>query len=173
MSSVAVRVDAVDEDLVVLYYQLEGDIDQLHLPAQQRSEHVDGLWRQTCFEAFARVGGQQSYHEFNFSPSSAWAVYRFDAYRQGMRPIEPQPAPRIICRRRADRLEVDVDVHLAALAGLRASERTEDLKLAVAAVLEDLHGQRSYWALAHPPGQPDFHHAVGFTLTLPRIGAAQ
>jgi hypothetical protein len=31
-------------------------------------------------------------------------------------------------------------------------------------VIEDQSGGVSYWALAHPPGKPDFHHADGFAL---------
>src|SRR3546814_3736372 len=31
-------------------------------------------------------------------------------------------------------------------------------KLALSAVIEELDGTKSYWALAHPPGKPDFHH---------------
>jgi hypothetical protein len=33
-------------------------------------------------------------------------------------------------------------------------------------VIEDIGGGRSYWALAHPAGKPDFHHADGFTIEL-------
>ncbi|MCC6173187.1 MAG: DOMON-like domain-containing protein [Gammaproteobacteria bacterium] len=63
----------------------------------------DGLWRHTCFEAFvaAPAGHGSGYVEYNFAPSGAWAIYRFDGYRQGMRP-EPAPvAPRIVVTRAA------------------------------------------------------------------------
>jgi hypothetical protein len=33
-------------------------------------------------------------------------------------------------------------------------------------VIEEAGGGISYWALAHPPGRPDFHHADGFALEL-------
>ena len=45
-----------------------------------------------------------------------------------------------------------------------------DLQLALAVVLEDLHGVISYWALNHPPGNPDFHNDAGFVLKLQRAG---
>lgn len=173
ISAVTVRVDSVTPDLAVFYYQVEGDIDRLRLPSQRRSAHTDELWRHTCFEAFVRERGARSYLEFNYSPSSEWAVYRFEDYRQGMHAIEPEPAPKIICRRREDRLEADVDVHLAALLDSRAGDAAQDLLVAVAAVLEADDGKISYWALAHPPGKPDFHHADGFVLTLPRAGEAR
>ena len=162
LTSITVEVDSLTSDLLVLYYRISGDIDRLLLPAQAGSKFQDELWRHTCLEAFIGFPDSDEYFEFNFSPSSQWAVYRFDGYRQGMTALQPTPAPRIICRRRDDQLEVDVDVHLGAIPEL-ASAR--ELQLAVAAVMEDDHGRISYWALAHPPGKPDFHHRDGFTLT--------
>jgi hypothetical protein len=40
-------------------------------------------------------------------------------------------------------------------------------RVGLAAVVEETSGHRSYWALAHPPGKPDFHHADCFTLEVP------
>ena len=40
-------------------------------------------------------------------------------------------------------------------------------RLGLAAVIEETDGNRSYWALAHPPGDPDFHHSDCFALALP------
>jgi hypothetical protein len=34
----------------------------------------------------------------------------------------------------------------------------------LAAVIEDTRGDKSYWALAHPPGKADFHHSDTFAL---------
>lgn len=164
VSAVTARVDQLSTDLLVVYYQVEGDIDQLQLPPQRRSAHTDGLWQHTCFEAFVRQTGVRSYIELNFSPSSEWAVYRFDDYRRGMTPLTPPHAPKIICRRRENTLEADVDVHLSGLLP-RAQ-----LQLALSAVLEDQQGRISYWALAHPPGNADFHHDAGFTLRLAPTG---
>ena len=33
--------------------------------------------------------------------------------------------------------------------------------------IEEQDGRKSYWALAHPPGKPDFHHPDCFVLDLP------
>jgi hypothetical protein len=164
VSAVSARVDRMSADLLILYYEIVGDIDQLQLPPQRRSAHTDGLWQHTCFEAFVRAAGVRNYVELNFSPSSEWAVYRFDDYRRGMTPVEPPHAPKIICRRREDRLEADVDVHCSGLVP-RA-----DLQLALAVVLEDQHGVISYWALHHPHATPYFHNYAGFVLKLPRAG---
>jgi hypothetical protein len=40
------------------------------------------------------------------------------------------------------------------------------LHLGFTAVIEDRDGRLSYWALRHPPGKPDFHHADSFALKL-------
>jgi hypothetical protein len=165
--AVSARVDRLSEDLLILYYVIEGDVDELQLPAQRRSAHTDGLWQHTCFEAFVRPDGARNYVELNFSPSSEWAVYRFDDYRRGMTAIEPQHPPKIICRRREDTLEADVDVHLSGL-----MPRTK-LLLSLAVVLEDQQGKVSHWALAHPPGNADFHHDAGFIVQLPPAGDAE
>ena len=57
------------------------------------SERADELWKTTCFEAFLRPMGEESYREWNFAPSSQWAAYRFTGYRQGMAPLEEFDAP--------------------------------------------------------------------------------
>jgi len=33
-------------------------------------------------------------------------------------------------------------------------------------VIEEKDGAKSYWALAHPPGAPDFHHRDCFAIEL-------
>jgi hypothetical protein len=38
-------------------------------------------------------------------------------------------------------------------------------------VIEETSGGKSYWALAHPPGKPDFHHADGFVYELPVVSS--
>jgi hypothetical protein len=169
ITALTVRVDWISVDLLVLYYRLEGDIDRVQLPAQQRSAHADGLWKRTCFEAFLRPSGGRRYFELNFSPSSEWAVYRFDDYRAGMRTIEPAQPPKILCRRREGELDADIDVHLRSL----DAPAQGDLQAAVSAVIQDTDGAASYWALAHPQGKPDFHHDVGFAAVLPRPSASQ
>ena len=64
-------------------------------------------------------------------------------------------------------LDFDIDIHLGAIPGLTADEiKGRELRLAVCAVMENEQGRVSYWALAHPPGKPDFHHRDGFALRL-------
>ena len=45
-------------------------------------------------------------------------------------------------------------------------------RIGLSAVIEERHGRKSYWALAHPPGKPDFHHDDCFAIELPAPSAA-
>jgi hypothetical protein len=167
LTSLTVEVDSLTTDLLVLYYRISGDIDRLELPPQAASKFQDELWRHTCLEAFIALPDSDVYFEFNFAPSSQWAVYRFDDYRQGMTPLHPIPPPRVMVRRRDNELEADIDIHLGAIPGLTADEiQGRELRLGVSAVMRSDLGRISYWALAHPPGKPDFHHRDGFALSL-------
>ena len=45
-----------------------------------------------------------------------------------------------------------------------------DAAIALSAVIEETDGTKSYWALRHPPGPPDFHHPDCFALRIPAVG---
>jgi len=151
-----------------LRYALAGDIGRLAIPAQNASRRADRLWQHTCFEAFVAAQGATGYLELNFSPSTEWAIYRFNGYRDGMTAVDPERPPRITLTRRGDRLTLKAAIDMAPLAELGASP---SLRLALAAVVEEAGGHLSYWALEHPPGKPDFHHADSFALELPSPAA--
>jgi hypothetical protein len=139
-----------------LRFLLEGEARRLRLGSGRGRAHE--LWRQTCFEAFLAPEGKPGYLEFNVTPSGAWAAYGFDARRQGMRPLElPQP-PEIATNRGDRSLEVTVQFLLPFAAPA--------WRLGLAAVLEEVEGTMSYWALAHPGPLPDFHDPAGFLLDI-------
>lgn len=146
-------------------YRLAGDLGALRLPAFEALRRRDGLWRHSCFEAFVAAGDAHEYCEFNFSPRGEWAAYRFERYRVGMRPLVLEAAPRIEVRRDASELVLNVSVRLEEPVATATLAR---LRVGLAAVIEDDSGTLSYWALRHPPGKADFHHADGFTLELER-----
>lgn len=139
-----------DTDDLRLRYIVEG-AEALLLPAPGPAERVDGLWRTTCFELFLRPAEQSGYLEFNFSPCSNWAAYRFDGYRSGMATMTMPGTPAIA-------IEGNDPFTLVARLKMDAELRHADLAMAVAAVIEETDGTKSYWALAHAPGPPDFHH---------------
>lgn len=139
---------------LALRYVVSGAVSDIRLPPPAAPARTDELWRHTCFEAFLPT--PDGYCEFNFAPSTQWAAYRFDGYRSGMRDLEDFPPPRIALEAGALVLEATLDLSriVAGDAGL-------------CAVIEDKSGGKSYWALAHPPGKPDFHHPDCFVLELP------
>jgi len=144
-------------------WQLEGDLTRLRLPAPAEALRADGLWQHSCFEVFLQAGDADSYHEFNFAPSGAWAAYRFAGRRSG-RSAPQIPAPRIECARQPESFAMTATLPLAALPECAGSPA---LRVGLAAVIEDEHGQLAYWALAHRSTQPDFHDPATFTLHVP------
>ena len=146
-----------------LTYKVTGRIGDLVLPEPGPPERADNLWQHTCLEAFLRPSPAPGYLEFNFAPSLRWAAYRFDAYRQGMRPAEPlMPRMKSACD---GQTALSLDAVLAL--GTLAIGDTGPWRLGLAAVIEEKTGNKSYWALTHPQGKPDFHHDAGFVLDLP------
>ena len=138
-----------------LDFAVLGDMAALELPPVAACERADGLWRHTCFEAFVRPVPGAAYREFNFAPSTQWAAYDFDAYRDGMRDADAAPKIAIVRDDRQFRLSAAF-----AVAG-------SPLRLGLSAVIAGKGGGKSYWALAHPAGKPDFHHPDCFALELP------
>jgi hypothetical protein len=145
-------------DSVHLAFVVTGLIAQLKLPQTQQSSRTDELWQHTCFEVFARSPGANAYMEFNFSPSTQWAAYRFGAYREGMMPMELHRAPIVHVAASEARLQFDVQVD--------ARDFPAPGELALSAVIEESSGTKSYWAVGHRADRPDFHHEHGFVLTL-------
>jgi hypothetical protein len=148
-------------DTLALAYRLEGDIAALDIPPTSPPHRADGLWQVTCCEAFVKGAGQE-YAEFNFSPSTAWASYRFTAYRQGMAVVDIIEPVKIAVLRGADWLELEATINLGGLP--LAGEG--GLRLALSAVVKAKHGRLSYWAIAHPEARPDFHHPDSFAFEL-------
>jgi hypothetical protein len=163
--SLGVRVRAEKSDILVFHYSLDADMSRVRVPASGVGGPADALWKHTCFEAFVADADASGYHEFNFSPSRDWAIYRFSAYREGMSRAGMDAAPEISVRRCDGGLELESTVRLSHLAGLRDARL---LRVAMAAVIEDGAGGLSYWGLRHAPGKPDFHHPHGFALEVVR-----
>lgn len=163
--SLAVQLRAEEPDTLVLEYSLVANMSRIRVPLAGGSGQAHALWEHTCFEVFVAAADAHGYHEFNFSPSLDWAIYRFSAYRAGRSPAEIGRVPKISVRRDEFGLELKSAVRLGYLADLRD---VRQLRIALAAVIEDNNGRLSYWALRHPPGKPDFHHPNGFALEVAR-----
>jgi hypothetical protein len=157
--SLCVGATRVDVDVarpsagsLMLSYTVAGKIGDLLMPAVTAPAPIDELWRHTCFEAFIRATPDGGYYEFNFSPSTQWAAYRFGGYRSGMRVAAEIGPPQIEAASSPERYTLRVALDLGELAS------ASRWRLGLSAVIEETNGRKSYWALAHPPGKPDFHH---------------
>lgn len=139
-------------------YAVAGTIDALVVPAPAAPHRSDGLWRTTCFELFIAIGGED-YLEFNFSPSGSWAAYRFNGYRADMCELA-LPPPQIALDTGKDQLTLTATLSLAALPEATIGQA------GMCAVIEASTGDKSYWALTHPRGAPDFHHPDCFAFDL-------
>jgi hypothetical protein len=162
----SVLVTRPEPGQIQLDYLLVGDLGALQLPEPKTdasaSVRTDGLWRHSCFEAFLGQVGASDYWEYNFSPSGAWAAYRFSAYREGMAPLMKGVPPGVATRIRRDSVETSVRIDLSWLMRVGGV----GLRLGLASVIEDKARVLSYWALKHPAEKPDFHHRDSFVVEL-------
>jgi hypothetical protein len=137
------------------------DSGALAWPEPIAPTRADNLWRGTCFEVFLQGEGCAGYVEVNASPSTQWAAYVFQAYREGM---ANAPATAHILEAVAD----DKGARLSASINLEPSLLRADQawRVGVTAVLATRTGALSYWALSHPRTTPDFHDSRGFIALL-------
>jgi hypothetical protein len=162
-SRVEVEVTLPTPQNLVLQYVVTGNMNDLRIPPAAACARADELWRHTCFEAF--VGAPPgAYYEFNFAPSTQWAAYRFSGYRDGMTVADETPMPRLNVQQDEGRLVLQASLELGQLSGL---QKNAARRLGLSAVIEEMNGRTSYWALAHPAGKADFHHPDGFAFEIP------
>ncbi len=128
-------------------FRLDGRIAGIKVPAFMPSARVDELWKTTCFEIFWQPVGGTYYREFNLSPSSRWAAYDFDSFREGMRDA-PVDAIAVSCSHSDGELVLKASI---------AAELPTPAQVALNAVVQHGDGGIQYWALAFGPGRPDFH----------------
>lgn len=155
VTQISARIIGHDPHWLQLRFRVEGAA-ALTLPAPAGRGRADGLWQTTCFELFLKPAGGSGYIEFNLSPSQRWNAYAFDDYRAGMRELTMPRAP--VCTMRAGQSFAIFDAAIA-----RSGLPAEACAVGLSAVIEEVGGTKSYWALAHPDsGPPDFHHAACF-----------
>ncbi|MGE0045320.1 MAG: DOMON-like domain-containing protein [Hyphomonadaceae bacterium] len=140
-------------------YAATGDVARLSTAPPSNAARADELWRTTCFEAFIRPENGEGYRELNLAPSTQWAAYSFTSYRTGMANTDDLGPPHIETRRGEGSFEL--------IASIPHRLPPGPWRVALSAIIEETFGAKSYWALAHPPGKPDFHHPDGFVCELP------
>jgi len=151
------------ENHLSIHYAVRGDIENLLLPTPTDSPtRQDDLWRATCFEFFIAIKDQPQYWEFNMSPSSNWNVYTMDAYRQvNMREELAFTQLPFEFRKINTEILLDISVDLNPII-----QPETILELGVTTIIQTNDGNETYWALAHPGQQADFHLRESFILEL-------
>jgi hypothetical protein len=129
-----------------IWFCMSAPADRFVLPQSEAPSRADELWKTTCFEAFLRPAEEDGYREWNFAPSGDWAAYDFTGMRKGMAAAEVA----------APYIRVEDNLTWWALGATIVGDAAE-YQLGLSAVLEEKDGSKSYWALAHPSDQPDFH----------------
>jgi hypothetical protein len=142
---------------LVLRWLVKG-VEAVAVPPFAGKGRGEDLWQTTCGELFLKDREGAGYRELNFSPSERWAAYRFTAYRKGMAEDDIE-SPEVSC---------ESGQFLFVLTALLDAALLEGSDMAgLSAVIEEKDGTKSYWALAHQPGKPDFHAPACFALSLP------
>ena len=155
-------VVALDNGDLQLNYHLNGDLQRLLIPEPTPSEPKNNLWKHSCFEAFIAVEGDTAYCEYNFSPSSQWAIYAFSDYRVKLAWEASQPPT--IKRKQQDK-QLTIIATLSATC-LPDNPHNKPLQIGLSSVIETSSGAISYWSLQHPTNVPDFHHRESFCLQI-------
>jgi len=132
-------------------FRMDGCLDAIRMPDLVPSVRQDNLWKTTCFEVFWQPIGQPGYVEFNLSPSGKWASYDFDAFREGMRDA-PVDAISLACSHQSSNGSGELVLKASIAANLPVPAQ-----VALNAIVEHEDGGLQFWALAFPPGPPEFH----------------
>jgi hypothetical protein len=160
----SVTVDRRGSDLQV-FYRLTGAVETIALPSFEVWDSVAfarrmGLWEMTCFEFFLGVPGREDYWEVNLSPAGYWNVFRLDGYRSGLREEQGIKGLRMVSGFESGFcLQTVVDLN-----GLGIGDC--EIELSVTAVIAEVSGAMSYWALCHGGREADFHLRDSFVMAL-------
>ncbi|NJR80577.1 DOMON-like domain-containing protein [Sphingomonas corticis] len=149
-------------DRIGLAYRIHGDLDAIRWPDPVASDFAHELWMHTCFEAFV-AGDGDFYRELNLSPSTRYAIYDFNGYRGAMRDADERELTIAFDRGTAT---LTAHVSMPALASV------DVWRVGLTTVIEDVSGAKSFFALAHPRAEPDFHNEAGFVARLAAPGIA-
>lgn len=140
-----------------IWYGIGAPAERFVIPKLAEPWRAEGLWQTTCFEAFFRPAGEESYREWNFAPLGNWAAYDFSGYREDMIRADVESPPYI---------RMEDNFTWWTVGATIAVDAETDWRLGLSAVLEERDGTKSYWALAHAADTPDFHAADCFAARL-------
>ncbi|HCC55533.1 MAG TPA: hypothetical protein DEQ20_11545 [Desulfobulbaceae bacterium] len=144
---------------LLLSFFLQGNMDDIVLPAETVRKRGDNLWQATCFEMFWAEEGQKNYRELNLSPNGDWNVYAFTDYRTGMCQEERIAEPLVKIKHTAEGFSLTAELEIG---NLHAGQTP--LRVGVSAVLKHRDARLGHWALVHLGKNPDFHEPKAFLL---------
>ena len=146
-----------------IHYKVSGATDQIVFPVPPASSsRKDDLWKATCFEFFIAIKDKPEYWEFNMSPSGDWNIYVMDAYRQvNMREEKAFMQLPFEFNSMETCLSLDLSVDISPIV-----QPEQNLQLGIATIIQTRDGVDSFWALAHPNQQADFHQRESFIAEL-------
>jgi hypothetical protein len=149
-----------DNSSLCLDFLVAGDVAEIDIPAPAGLPmRKKSLWEQTCFEMFVSEKGSSEYREFNMSPSGHWNVYRFSAYREGMREETGFESLPFSTSRADGFFTLSLEIEPA-----RIIEADRRLVVGVGAVIRGKDGGKSFWGLKHCGSKPDFHKRGSFVI---------
>jgi len=149
-----------DNSSLCLDFLVAGATAKIDIPAPAGLPlRKDWLWEETCFEMFLSPKGSSQYWEFNLSPSGHWNVYRFSAYREGMREETAFESLPFSTSRADGSFSLSLEIEPA-----RIIEADRQLAVGVSAVIRAKDGGTSFWALTHCGLRPDFHKRESFII---------
>jgi hypothetical protein len=147
---------------LTISYTLHGLLSEVIIPAPADvPARKNALWEETCFEFFLGTKNSDRYWEFNLSPAEHWNVYCFKSYRQGMQEELAFESLPVSVQRKPDVLQLSLNLDLGKI---NLIDKT--LEVAISAVINHVNGKITYWALAHPGPQADFHLKDSFIIEL-------
>ncbi len=154
-----------EQSILSLSYILKGDLKKVAVPdASEDAQRKDRLWEHTCFEFFLGKGSDRThaspYWEFNLSPSGDWNVFSLEGYRQGLKEETAFSIMPVYTGSLTNEIYLDVSVDIG-----RLIDASQPLRMGVSAVVL-IDGKESFWAIAHPAPQADFHHPDSFVIEL-------
>src|SRR4029078_10493600 len=141
-----------------IWFGVGAPTDGFVIPDPAAPVRADNLWQTTCFDALLRIPGGAAYHGWAFAPSGEWTAYDFERHREGRSNAEVA----------APYIRIEDNLTWWALGATIPVDGEGVWAVGLSAILEEADGTKSYWALAHPPGdKPDFHAADCFAASLP------
>ena len=158
VNSIEAAVIGLDANWLRVRWRVE-NASRVLVPVFAGKGRADGLWQETCFELFLKGQDDEGYVEINLSPSERWAAYDFAGYRSGMENRDMARDPDCTIRIGRNMLIFDASIPVKTLPEM-------PWQMGISAVIEE-QGEdgevvKSYWALRHPPGRPDFHSPACF-----------